>query len=182
MTRHSSIALLVVTLLVAPAVGRAQVTFTAAVGGAAHADRAGAVHYRTGTLPYLKAAVDGAVARAGAWRLVLGAEVAVSGHGDVTDDCPIAPNGDCRRHFPEFTAVSALAGARRTFARDLAVGVGMGVGAYSRLGYHVEVDLALPLSRQLALVAAARQLWFEVDEGRRVWMRPLTVGLRLGLR
>ena len=99
--------------------------------------------------------------------------------GDHTSDCPLAPNGACRRYFPALAGYAASLGLRAAVAPRVDVGIGAGLGSMSGRATILDADLAIGLTHHLAAVAALRQIVVDHSSGHRLWWRPISGGLRI---
>jgi hypothetical protein len=181
---RTSIAALLALALASPHVARAQAparphwSVGLALGVGPHTTRADDVHYgssRSNTGQLAIAYRFGA----GALRPMLRAELLTEGPGSDWDDCPLAPNGTCRRDFPAPDGVGAAAGLAYTPTARIELGVLAGAGRYDATtrGF-VEAEGALGVTRRLAVTVAVRHMaWDEPGLGRH-WYRPVHVGAR----
>ena len=116
---------------------------------------------------------------AGTVRPVLRAELLTEGPGSDWTDCPLAPNGSCRRDFPAPDGLGAAAGVAYAPTSRIEASVVAGVGRYDATtrGF-VEAEGAIALTRRLAGTVAVRHMaWDEPALGRH-WYRPVHVGVR----
>jgi hypothetical protein len=99
--------------------------------------------------------------------------------GDHTSDCPLAPNGACRRYFPTLVGYAATLGLRGTLFSRIDAGVAAGLGSMSGRTKVLDADLALRLSKHVGAVTGLRQIVVNHTSGHRLWWRPISVGVRI---
>lgn len=179
-----SIVVLLTALLAAPHAADAQApsrphwSVALGLGAGPHPDRAGEVYYgssisNTGHISVAYRFGAGVV------RPMLRAELLTEGPGSDWEDCPLAPNGTCRRDFPAPDGVGAAAGVAYELTPRLEASILAGAGRYDATtrGF-VEAEGALGITRHLAATVAVRQMtWNEPGLGRH-WYRPVHFGLR----
>ena len=179
-----SIVVLLAALLAAPRVADAQApsrprwSIAVALGAGPHTDQAGEVYYEspisnTGQLSVAHRFGAGVV------RPMVRVELLTEGPGSDWADCPLAPNGSCRRDFPAPDGVGAAAGVAYELTSRVEASLLAGAGRYdSTTRGFLEAEGALGITRHVAITVAIRQMaWDEPGLGRH-WYRPVHFGLR----
>lgn len=179
-----SLPLIVAALLALPPAAVAQATARPnwsvglALGAGSHAGRVGDVYYGSSTSNTAQLA---AAHRFGSGRVrpMLRAELLTEGPGSDWDDCPLAPNGSCRRDFPAPDGLGGAAGFAYALNPRVETSILAGMGRYdSTSRWFLEAEGAVGITRRLAGTVAVRHMaWDEPGLGRH-WYRPVHIGLR----
>jgi hypothetical protein len=179
----SATSMLLATMLLAPRIAMAQetsiVSFALAVGVGPRTERSGDVYYRGGRSGMLRFSSLIRLPFTGKVRPVLHMEAIPAFATDRLSDCPLAPNGTCREHFPSSAGIGAAVGAAMAHATGSTTLL-VGAGKYGdRSRKFAEAETAFLLSRSSAATFGLRYMaWTEVD-GRHHWFSPLFSGIRV---
>ena len=98
------------------------------------------------------------------------------GHAAV---CAIAPNGRCEEWFPDLEGVAASLGVARTLGGRGLVELSGGVASYLKPAKYLDANIAYRVLGHVSLVADARYLVGQDLHGDRVWLFPISYGLRI---
>jgi hypothetical protein len=99
--------------------------------------------------------------------------------GDRVTLCVRAPNGTCLAWFPGVSGPAAALGVRAALSPAFLAGLSAGVGKYSSTVRFVGVDLSARVIPHLSIVAELRHVIWRDAAGHPLWMRPVTLGLRV---
>ena len=113
-------------------------------------------------------------------RPLVRAELLTEGPGSDWDDCPLAPNGSCRRDFQAPDGIGTAIGLAYAPTVRVEAALVAGVGRYDGTTRRfAEAEAALGISRHAAVTVAVRQMtWDEPGLGRH-WCRPVHLGARV---
>jgi hypothetical protein len=179
-----SIVVLLAALLASPRVADAQApsrprwSMAVALGAGPHTVQAGEVYYESSISNTGQLSVAHRFG-AGVVRPMVRVELLTEGPGSDWADCPLAPNGSCRRDFPAPDGVGAAAGVAYELTSRVEASLLAGAGRYdSTTRAFLEAEGALGITRHVAITVAIRQMaWDEPGLGRH-WYRPVHLGLR----
>ena len=152
------------------------VTIDLSYGGGGHSESAGATWYRGDPNVHPRLAV---AALSAPWRHIAGVlsleYIGQLGAGDATSDCPLAPNGTCRKYFPRLQGRGLTLGARTT-TRALTIGLGFGrVGGFRWSAVDADGEVG---GRHAGVFIAGRGAWRRGPDGRQIDFWPGNVGVR----
>jgi hypothetical protein len=152
-------------------------TFEVTYGNGPHAARYGETYFRTRSLWMLRL---GTTVRMwpGNPRIapVIDVSYSVPRASFKREDCPAAPNGTCRRYFPQTGGSLFGVGIQAMPARRLTLGGTVGLFGPGRTRY-LGVNAGWPVSRRITGVVDWRDLRVPYEDGH-LPFRPLQAGLR----
>ena len=155
------------------------VTVEVAAGSGPHTERSGDTWFRD--------THNGILRVGGAFRLptvsnrfaaVARVDYNVPGMGDRLADCPPAPNGTCRKYFPETDGFSLGAGVLTSVMPRALLGVSFGFFR-SAANRYVALSASYEVAKHLAALVEWRYIDLEYSDDGRVSYRPIQVGVRV---
>jgi hypothetical protein len=99
------------------------------------------------------------------------------GMADETSDCPLAPDGSCRRYFPKTEGWTGGLGLAAVLTSRLNLEVGAGV-IQSIANRYVSAGVSFALGSHFGVLAEWRQFDLVYAGDRRIWFRPIQAGIR----
>ena len=129
--------------------------------------------------PYARAGVAARLGPPGRIRPVLSADYSFDVRGDQVAICWVAPNGTCRRYFPNTKGLAVGLGVRGAVLSRFVLGAGVGRARYAETTTYVEADAGIALVRHVYAVAHMRRLTWRDPAGPRLWYCPRTFGVRV---
>lgn len=150
------------------------------VGSGKRPTQVGSTYYRGTESPLIRMSVARRVSGPGRGAILVGIEGSSLGLGlGEKLICEGAPNGTCRRGFPEAPGAGVFVAGRQFLTDWLAAGVSAGIDLTKAHRRQAAVDIAVPLFRAITLLAEARYIrWQEPRVGMH-WSAPLSIGVRV---
>jgi hypothetical protein len=100
------------------------------------------------------------------------------GMADQTSDCPLAPNGTCRRYFPKTEGWAGGLGLAAAITSRLNIELGIGA-IRSTANRYVSAGASVAFATHFAALAEWRYFDLQYAGDRRVSFRPVQAGIRV---
>lgn len=183
--RHlvASLCLLVLGAAAAPGQSVPVLSFDFTGGSARHTDRTDHAYYKGSRATLLRGAATVRLWNAGPIRPVLTYEHDTGCWFDIGcgDDlvCYIAPDRTCYQDFADPKGDALALGVSGNYHDQITGTVSAGTAWYINSAKYLDVNVALSTFSHVAVVADARHIVTRDERGDRVWLFPISFGLRI---